>query len=489
MTFNPLSVTLDAQTDFLEEMADATTRVSSFPERAVEMETIEVGLTPSKVVYEENKLELIQYEARTDEQNEVPILIVYALINKPYILDLQPGRSVVERLLDAGHDVYLIDWNEPSRLDQHLTLQDYVDRYIDNCVDVVRERSGQDAINLLGYCMGGTMSSIYAALYPEKVNALGLMAAGLCFDDTGGTLEDWGSEEYYDPEDVAEAFGNVPAEMLDDGFALMDPINNYVSKYITLYENVENDSFVQNFARMERWLDEGIDLAGGAYVEFLEKIYQNNELYRNELEINGHQVDTGAIDMPMLQILGEYDHLIPPAASKPFNDVVGSDDVTTIEYPTGHIGLSVSSSTHEDVWPQVSEWFHEKSGSEPDETDAEEPDEADTDAEPDEEPVVEQPDEESAEADAEAETDVETGPDEEPVVEQPDDLDAEQLELEESDEAADVETISGIGPTYAERLRGAGVETTADLAATDATELAEVTQTSESRVEDWLDQA
>jgi polyhydroxyalkanoate synthase len=462
MAFNPLAAALDAQSETMEAVADATRKASIAPERAVEIETIDVGQTPADVVYEENKLELLHYESRTDEQNEVPILIVYALINKPYILDLQPDRSVIRRLLDAGHDVYMIDWNEPSRLDQNLGLHDYVNRYIDNCVDEVADRSDQDSINLLGYCMGGTMSTIYAALKPEKINALGLMAAGLCFDRTGGVLEDWGSEEYYNPQDVVDAFGNVPAEMLDDGFALMDPIDNYLSKYITLYENLESDGFVQNFSRMERWLDEGIDLAGQAYVEFLQKIYQNNELYNNELEINGQQVDVADIDMPIIQIIGEYDHLIPPEASKPFNDVVGSDDVTTIEYPTGHIGMSVSSSSHEDVWPEVSDWFWDRS---------ENGDDDDSAAAEESVAEIQQQAAEAAEADAdESESDTETA------------------DTDNAADAAAVDRVDGIGPTYADRLADAGVETTADLAEQTAADLAEITNASEARAEDWLDQ-
>jgi polyhydroxyalkanoate synthase len=430
MSYNPFAAALDAQSATMEAMADATEKASIAPERAVEMETIEVGQTPSEVVYEENKLELLHYESRTDEQNEVPILVVYALINKPYILDLQPDRSVIRQLLDAGHDVYMIDWNEPSRLDQHLSLDDYINRYIENCVDEVRDRSDQDSINVLGYCMGGTMTSIYAALNPEKINALGLMAAGLCFEKTGGVLEEWGNQEYYDPQAVVDNYGNVPAEFLDTGFALMDPMDNYVSKYITMYENLESDGFVANFSRMERWLDEGIDLAGTAYVEFLEEIYQNNSLYRNELEIGGEDVDVGNIDMPIIQILGEYDHLIPPGASKPFNDVVGSDDVTTIEYPTGHIGLSVSSSSHEEVWPTVCDWYHEVSDPDYDGTD---------------------------------ETSAESGD-------------------------AALESIDGIGPTYADRLQSEGIETVADLGEYDAETLADVAETSVSSVEGWLDQ-
>jgi polyhydroxyalkanoate synthase len=450
MAFNPFAAAIDASTETIETMADTTRRASYLPERSAEMATIEVGQTPSEVVYTENKLELLHYESRTDEQNEVPILVVYALINRPYILDLQPDRSVIRKLLDAGHDVYMIDWGEPSRLDQHLTLDDYVNRYMDNCVDEVRERSGQDAINILGYCMGGTKSAMYAALYPEKVNALGLMAAGLYFDDTGGVLEDWGAEEYYDPEDVTDAFGNAPSDMLDDGFALMDPVNNYVSKYVTLFENLESDDFVANFARMEKWLGDGIDVAGDTYAEFLEKIYQNNELYNNELHLDGEHVDIENIDMPVLQILGEYDHLIPPEASKPFLDVIPSEDTEIIEYPTGHIGLSVSSSSHENVWSRVCEWYWEQS-----ESDSEAEDEAE----------AESPSSDVADIQAEAEA----------------------AAAETETEAEDVETVDGIGPTFAERLRAAGIETTAALAEHDAAELAAVAETNESRAQDWLD--
>ncbi|MHB9287315.1 class III poly(R)-hydroxyalkanoic acid synthase subunit PhaC [Halobacteriales archaeon Cl-PHB] len=456
MAFNPIAATLDAQSELLEESGKAAERASILPERSLEMETIGVGQTPAEVVYEENKLELLHYESRTDEQHATPILVVYALINKPFILDLQPGRSVIRRLLDAGHDVYLIDWNEPSRLDQEIGLYDYVCRYIDNCVDVVCECSGLDAINILGYCMGGAMTTMYTALEPEKVNALGLMAAGVCFENTGGTLEAWGSESHYDPDDVTDAYGNVPADFLANGFALMDPVDNFLTKYVTLFENLENEAFVENFARMERWLDEGIDLAARAYVEFLEDVYQDNKLYNNELELNGRRVELENIDMPVLQIIGEYDHLIPAEASKPLNDVIPSDDKEIIEHPTGHIGLSVSSSSHEKVWPRVCDWFAERQA-------------------------------ETADADTEAAADAVEAVAETAVSEVES---ADQAEDEAEDAgAADVETVAGIGPTFAERLREAGIETVTDLGDADAAELAEIAQTNESRAADWLDQA
>jgi polyhydroxyalkanoate synthase len=352
---------LDVQRRQWLRSADLVERTGLLPEQLDRAADVEVGATPSDVVYRENKLELHQYEARTDEQYDVPILVVYALINRPYILDLQPNRSVVRTLLEEGFDVYLVDWGEPSRLDAGLRLSDYVERYVDNCVDVVRERSGQDAVNLLGYCMGGTMSAIYAALYPEKVRNLGLLAAGLCFDDTGGLLELWGDESHYDPGAVSEAYGNVPSEFLDAGFALMDPVDNYLTKYVRLYDSLENDDLVENFARMERWLADGIDVAGETYREFIESVYQENRLASGEMTLDGRPVDLDRIDMPVLQIVGEYDHLIPPEASVPFNDLVGSDDTEVVEFATGHIGLSVSSRSHDTLWPQVCAWFAERS--------------------------------------------------------------------------------------------------------------------------------
>ncbi len=461
-TNNPFSLALNFQRELLDSTTESVERASIASEQAERIEDVEVGQTPSEVVYEENKLELLHYESEVDEPHGTPILIVYALINKPFILDLQPGRSVVRRLLEAGHDVYLIDWNEPSRLDQHLTLDDYVNRYIDNCVDVVRERSGADKINILGYCMGGTMTSIYTALHGEKVRSLGLMAAGLCFQGTGGVLELWGDEEYYDPRDVVDVYGNVPADMLDVGFALMDPVANYVSKYIRLYENLENDDFVENFARMERWLDEGIDLAGETYIQFLEDIYQDNKLYDNEMYVGGEHVDVTEIDVPILQIIGEYDHLIPPETSKPFNDIVGSDDTEIIEYPTGHIGLAVSGSSHSDVWPEVAEWYFEKSPADPVEADS-------TDASPDDAVQIEIDDDPSADADtAEA-----------------DEADAETVDDSDSES---VETLAGIGPTYAERLDDAGLGTVDALGAADAETIAEAANVSVTRAEEWLAQ-
>ncbi|RQG91288.1 class III poly(R)-hydroxyalkanoic acid synthase subunit PhaC [Natrarchaeobius halalkaliphilus] len=444
---NPYATALDIQRQAWEATADLAEKTRVSPDRTETLENIDVGPTPSDVVYEENKLELLHYESRTETQRDVPILIVYALINKPYILDLQSDRSVVQTLLEAGFDVYLIDWGEPSKLDRSLGLEDYVTRYIDNCVDVVRERSGRDEINVLGYCMGGTMSAMYAALFPEKVRNLALMAAGLCFAGDGGVLELWGAEEYYDPEQVTGAFDNVPAEFLDVGFALMDPVANNVTKYVRFYDNLEDEDFVENFARMERWLDEGIDVAGLAYEQFIREIYQKNALFENELHLDGEHVDLANVDMPVLQIVAEYDHLIPPNASKPFNDAIPAADTEILEFPTGHIGMSVSSRSHDELWPQVCDWFEARSNGDAtgDEANGKRDDEGDVERE------------ERAQGDL--------------------------------DDADDLTALNGVGDAYASTLLEAGIESFDDLSSADVVTLASETDISPSRLEDWIEQA
>ncbi|AFK20356.1 class III poly(R)-hydroxyalkanoic acid synthase subunit PhaC [Haloferax mediterranei ATCC 33500] len=437
MTMNPFTTALDIQRQTFERGADTIDKMRLLPERLDDLASVEVGQTPSEVIHSENKLDLLHYEPLNDDRHNTPLLVVYALINRPYILDLQPDKSVVRRFLEDGFDVYLIDWGEPSRLDASLTLGDYVNRYIDNCVDVVRDQTGADSINVLGYCMGGTISTMYAALYPEKVNNLGLMATGLCFNDTGGILERWGSEDYFDPKRITETYGNVPSEFLATGFAQLNLIENALMKYGILYDHLDDKEAVENFGRMERWVRDGVDVAGEAYRQFIEDIYQDNALYRNELVLDGDHVDIENLTMPVLQIVGSFDHLIPPGASKPFSEVIPSEDTDIYEFPTGHVGMAVSGKSHGELWPRVATWFRERSTTQ---------------------------------------------------AVSPDTTEREEAQMEAEQETS-LQTIDGIGPTYEERLRDAGITTVGQLATAEAATLADRLGVSESRVTTWMEQA
>lgn len=330
----------------------------SDPATLARLLTAEIGETDSTCLYTENKLELHHYEPETIE-HETPLCIAYALVNRPDILDLQPDRSVIRQLLDAGFEVYLIRWGEPSQLDTALGLSDYVCRYMDNCIEAVCEHADVDAVHLLGYCMGGTMAIMYTTLCQRRIRTLSLMATPVAMDGNGGVLEQWAN--YLDPETITDTYENVPAELLAVTFALLNPVDNFLGKYVRFLENIDDEEFVANFARMERWTWDGVDVAGAVFREFLDEIYEQNNLVTGELSLNGKRVDPSEIEIPVVQIVGEYDHIIPPASSRPLNDVIASDDERIIEFGAGHIGISVSARAHETLWPTVCEWYAKRS--------------------------------------------------------------------------------------------------------------------------------
>ncbi len=318
---------------------------------------VKLGITPHEVVFTENKLRLLHYHPVVEKPNPVPLIMVFALVNRPYILDLKPGKSVVEVLLKKGIDVYLIDWGIPGDEDKDLNLNHYINRYIRKVVEKVKKISGSDKISLLGYCMGGTMSAMYTALYPEDVKNLILMTAGIDFKVDGGMLNLWGDKPNFDVDKFVDAYGNVPPEFLQTGFLIMKPIQNMVSKYISFYENIENEDFVENFVAMEKWVNDNIPVAGEVFREFIKLCYQENQLVENKLRINGKLVELKKISCPVLNLIAEHDHLVPPASSVVFNDLTSSKDKDTIVYPTGHIGLSVSSKALRDLWPKAADWL------------------------------------------------------------------------------------------------------------------------------------
>jgi polyhydroxyalkanoate synthase len=328
---------------------------------------VHVGTTPHEIVYQDGKMRLLHYLPMTPKQHDVPLLVIYALINKPYILDLQPDRSVIGRLLMEGFDVYLIDWGTPTRGDRYTTLDDYVNWYIDDAVDFIRRKHGLDSVSVLGYCMGGTISVMYVALHPTKVKNFILMAAPLDFEADQGLLKQWAKKEYFDADMLVDTIGNVPGEFLNFGYLLLDPVSNLYSKYIKFIDKVDNEDFISMFFRMEKWINDGIPVAGEAYRQFIKDLYQENKLVAGQLRLNGTRVDLSNIDMPLLSLVAQYDHLVPPESSMSFNDLVASSDKEMMVFPTGHIGLSVSSATHSKLWPKVASWLRERSTIEKDE--------------------------------------------------------------------------------------------------------------------------
>ena len=337
----------------------------------LKMPEISVGTTPHEIIYTEDKMKLLHFIPTVEKTHPVPILMVYALVNRYYILDLQPDKSVIRKLLDDGFDVYIIDWGYPSGMDRYLTLDDYVNGYINNAVDIVRKRSGLDKITLMGICQGGTFSIMYSTLHPEKVKNLITLVAPVNFDTQKGLLHVWAKN--LDVDKVVDYYGIVPGDFLNSGFLLTDPFRLMIDKYVGMFDRIEcepgddaclirNEEIVKNFLRMEKWIFDSPDQAGETFRQFMKDCYQKNLLIKNKLELNGKKINLKNITMPLLNIMAEFDHLVPNEASIPLNDAVSSKEKEMAVFPTGHIGIFVGSKSQKEVCPTISKWLTPRSG-------------------------------------------------------------------------------------------------------------------------------
>ncbi|MDB6124963.1 MAG: Poly(R)-hydroxyalkanoic acid synthase, class PhaC subunit [Pedosphaera sp.] len=336
-------------------------RMSRIPFIWQKSQNIKKGATPSEVVYEEDRLKLRHYLSDAEPRYKTPLIFVFALVNRPYILDLKEGRSVVSHFVQGGFDTYLIDWGAPTHADRHLTLDDYINGYMENVIDYVRERTGSPQVNVLGYCMGGTMSAMYTALHQEKVKTLMLLAAGIDFAPRDGLLNLWTDPNYFDVDKFIDAYGNCPAEFLQTTFQMLKPVQNLIEKPINFYERAEDDKFVEDYFTMETWLNDNIAVPGEVFRQFVKCLYQKNLLVKGRMPVGKHTVNLKNITCPVLNIMAKGDDLVPCAQSAPFNDLVGSQDRKSIVVPAGHIGLAVGSKAQKEAWPEACRWLAERS--------------------------------------------------------------------------------------------------------------------------------
>jgi polyhydroxyalkanoate synthase len=321
-------------------------------------EDIDVGATPKEEVYRDGKVRLFHYLPTVAQPLRIPVLIVYALFNRYYMLDLQQDRSLVRKMLDQGLDLYLIDWGYPDRSDRWLTFDDYVNGYLEDCVEAVRERHELEEINLLGVCQGGDAALCYAALEPEKVRNLITMVTPVDFHVDGSLVNTW--IQGANAATAAEALGLIPGELISLGFLIRSPFQRHLRKYLDLVDMLDDEEKLLGFLRMEKWIFDTPDVPGEFYREWIEDFYQGNKLVKGEIELGGRRVILEAIRMPVLNVYAEADDLIPPASSMALERYVGTTDYTERAFPVGHIGMYVSGKTQRDLAPALAAWLKER---------------------------------------------------------------------------------------------------------------------------------
>ena len=338
-----------------EELKGYSARLTEGMQTLRRVGEIEAGVSPRDPVYREDKLVLYRYQPQVAKPHPIPLLIVYALVNRPYMMDIQEDRSMIRGLLEAGIDVYLIDWGYPDAGDRNLTLADYIHRYISHCVDFLRERNQQDTINLLGVCQGGALSLCFTSLYPEKIRNLVTMVTPIDFHTPDNLLTHL--IRYVNVDLLVDSFGNVPGSFLNFAFLSLSPFRLAGQKYVDLVDILDDATALKNFLRMEKWIFDSPDQAGAAFRQFAKDFFQQNKLIRGEVVIGERRVDLAAIVMPVLNVYATQDHLVPPAASKVLKDLCRSRDYSELSFRGGHIGIYVSARAQREIPPAIAAWL------------------------------------------------------------------------------------------------------------------------------------
>lgn len=342
----------------MQEMLDYQKDYLNAVNVLLETGTPESEFAEADIIYTEDKMEVAHYKPLTSKKVNTPILIVYALVNREYMMDLQESRSFIRNLLNAGLDVYQVRWGYPTADDRYTTLDDYIDVYINNAVDVVREDADVEKINALGVCQGATFMTMYTALYQEKIKNLVTMVAPIDFHAgvENGLLMRWSQD--MDVDGFVDAYnGIIPGDLLNASFDMLQPVQLMFNKYVTMAGNFTEPKRAANFLRMEKWVADSPDQAGEAFRRFIKEFYQENGLVKGTIEIGGKKVNLKDITIPVLNLYGEKDHIVPPEASIPLNDLIGSKDSERVGFPVGHIGMYVSSKSQGMIAPKVVEFL------------------------------------------------------------------------------------------------------------------------------------
>jgi polyhydroxyalkanoate synthase subunit PhaC len=316
----------------------------------------QVGASPHKVVWRRGKARLLHYRSGQTTRRP-PLLIVFSIVSRAYIFDLRPGHSFIEEMLNAGFDVFLLDWGEADAVDSHNDFELYVDNYMPRALERMLEVAEADEMDVVGYCFGGVLTLLTAAGHPElPIRNLVVMATPIDLGHLEGMVTAL-ERGQLDVDDVLDETGNVSAESVYRGFSSLRPTAD-IFKYATLWEKLWNDDFIEGYQAMAGWIGDQVPLPGAIAREMAELLMRRNLLAIGEFPVGNRTVHLADITSPLLNVMAEHDHMVLPAASKGLGALVGSDDITDLLIPAGHIGLIAGRDAKRITIPSVVEWLN-----------------------------------------------------------------------------------------------------------------------------------
>jgi polyhydroxyalkanoate synthase len=320
-----------------------------------------IGPTPRDVVWTHRGTTLYRYRSERRE-HPVPVLLVFALINRPEIFDLSEGNSFVSFLLSEGFDVFLVDWGVPDEEDADMGLAEFVCDELDWSIRETLRCAGSDELSLLGWCIGGTLAAMYCALHPQGAvrNALLLTTP---IDPSQSLYARWVGPDDFDVDLIADSYPAIPGAGIDVANKLMKPVTNYVTTYRRLFQGIlDGKDPRRSYQAMAKWVADNPPFPARAYREWITWMYKENRLVSGRLQLRGRTVRLSDIEQNLLVVTAGADHIAPPPGTMPLLDLVSSEDVTHLDRPGGHIGLMAGSKAKHEIWPELADWLSERSG-------------------------------------------------------------------------------------------------------------------------------
>lgn len=345
--------------NIFKEMVSVSEKLRKGYETLKNIEKVEIATTPKELVWECDKVKLYHYKRSSPAKTKIPVLVSFAIMNRHDVLDLQPDRSLMKKLLDEGLDIYIMDWGYPTRADMYLTMEDYILGYMNDAVNFLRKRHEVKKIHKMGICQGGLFSMVYAALYPEKLKTLTTYVAPYDFKDANcNMLYNWA--RHLDVDTMVQTEGLVKADMLNNAFSMLKPSMD-VAKYFGVMDMMDNEDKMMNFLRMEKWKNDCPDLAGEMYKKYIKDFFQENKLIKGKFELGGKTVDLKNMNVPFLNVYATEDNIIPNKSTTAIMDHLGSKDKELYAFPGGHIGVFVGAKSQKELAPAVAKWVLSRS--------------------------------------------------------------------------------------------------------------------------------
>lgn len=345
MFFNPENL--------VQEMADTQKKLRSGYDTLQKINEVDIASTPKELVWQRDKVKLYHYIRETPAKCKNPVLVSFAMLNRQDVLDLQPDRSLMKKLIEKGLDIYIFDWGYPTQADRYLTMEDYIDGYMNDAVDFLRKKHEAAKINVQAICQGGTFFMIYASRYPEKLKTLVTYVAPFDFGNNENMLYKWA--KHIDVDTMVDSVGTIPGEMIDAAFGYLKPSMN-ISKYLGVLNDIDDEKKLLNFLRMEKWKCDLPAIAGEMYRKYIKDLFRDNKLIKGKFYLGGEKVDLNKMTVPYLCVYATGDTIIPNESTKAIMPKIGSKDKTEIPFPGGHIGVFVGGRSQKELAPAVAKW-------------------------------------------------------------------------------------------------------------------------------------